>query len=49
MKYFTGIDVSLRFVSIGIVDDVGAVQYETKVTAEVDRFVTSSLRRLRPL
>ena len=44
MKYFTGIDVSLRFVSICIVDEAGIVQYETKVAAEVDPIVTS-LRR----
>ena len=44
MKYFTGIDVSLRFVSICVIDEAGIVQYETKVTAEVDRIVTS-LRR----
>ena len=36
MKYFTGIDVSLRFVSICVVDEAGVVQYETKVAAEVD-------------
>jgi hypothetical protein len=28
MKYFTGIDVSLRFVSICVVDEAGAMQYE---------------------
>ena len=31
MKYFTGIDVSLRFVSICVVDEAGGVQYEAKV------------------
>ena len=31
MKYFTGIDVSLRFVSICVVDEAGVVQYEEKV------------------
>ena len=31
MKYFTGIDVSLRSVSICVVDEAGAVQYEAKV------------------
>ena len=30
MKYFTGIDVSLRFVSICVVDEAGVVQYEEK-------------------
>jgi len=34
MKYFTGIDVSLRFVSICVIDEAGAVQYEGKVAAE---------------
>ena len=37
MKYFTGIDVSLRFVSICVVDEAGVVRYEEKVAAEVDR------------
>jgi hypothetical protein len=31
MKYFTGIDVSLRSASICVVDEAGAVRYETKV------------------
>jgi transposase len=34
MKYFTGIDVSLRFVSICVVDEAGVVRYEKKVAAE---------------
>ena len=41
MKYFTGIDVSLRFVSICVVDEAGVVQYEAKVAAEVDVIVAS--------
>ena len=45
MKYFTGIDVSLRFVSICVVDEAGAVQYEGKVPAEVD-LIAASLRRV---
>jgi transposase len=44
MKYFTGIDVSLRFVSLCVVDDAGALRYETKVPAEVDLIVVA-LRR----
>jgi len=44
MKYFTGIDVSLRFVSICVVDEAGVVQYEGKVPAEVDLIVVA-LRR----
>jgi len=37
MTYFTALDVSLRFVSICIVDDTGEVRYEAKVPAEVHR------------
>ena len=44
MKYFTGIDVSLRFVSICVVDEAGVVQHEEKVAAEVD-VIVASLRR----
>ena len=47
MKYFTGIDVSLRFVSICVIDEAGIVQHEMKVAAEVDAIVTS-LRRFSP-
>ena len=36
MKYFTGIDVSLRSVSICVVDEAGVVLYEAKVAAEID-------------
>jgi len=45
MKYFTGIDVSLRSVSICVVDEAGVVQYEAKVPAEVD-LIVASLRRV---
>jgi transposase len=44
MKYFTGIDVSLRSVSICVVDDAGTVHYEAKVAAEIDMIV-ATLRR----
>jgi transposase len=44
MRYFTAIDVSLRFVSICVVDEAGAVQYEAKVPAEVD-LIVAALRR----
>jgi transposase len=44
MKYFTGIDVSLRSVSICVVDEAGVVRYENKVAAEVD-VIVASLRR----
>ena len=44
MKYFTGIDVSLRSVSICVVDEAGAVRYENKVAAEVE-VIVAALRR----
>ena len=44
MKYFTGIDVSLRSVSICVVDEAGGVQYEAKVPAEVE-LIVAALRR----
>jgi transposase len=44
MKYFTGIDVSLRSVSICVVDEAGVVRYENKVAAEVD-VIVAALRR----
>jgi transposase len=47
MKYFTGIDVSLRSVSICVVDEAGAVRYETKVAADVD-LIVEYLRRCSP-
>lgn len=39
MTYHTGLDVSLRSVSICIVDDRGEVKHEEKVAAEVDKIV----------
>src|SRR5689334_22006777 len=39
MTYFTGIDVSLRSVSICVVDDHGEVCREAKVDAHVDVIV----------
>jgi transposase len=39
MTYYTALDVSLRSVSICIVDDEGKVQHETKVVAEIDKIV----------
>ena len=44
MKYFTSIDVSLRSVSICVVDEAGTVQYEAKVAAEID-VIVGTLRR----
>ena len=44
MTYFTALDVSLRSISICIVDDAGEVQYEAKVPAEIPRIV-ACLRR----
>jgi transposase len=43
MTYYTGLDVSLRSVSICIIDDQGMVRHEAKVAAEVDQ-VTACLR-----
>ena len=39
MTYYTGIDVSLRSVSICVVDDKGEVRLEAKVAADVDAIV----------
>lgn len=39
MTYYTGLDVSLRSVSICIIDDKGAIQHEAKVAADVDLIV----------
>ena len=47
MKYFTGIDVSLRLVSICVVDEAGAVLHETKVAADVE-LIVDCLRRFSP-
>ena len=44
MKFFTGIDVSLRSVSICVVDEAGEVRHEAKVAAEVD-VIVATLRR----
>ena len=44
MTYYTGIDVSLRSVSICVVDDKGKVCLEAKVAAEIDAIV-DRLRR----
>ncbi len=40
MSYYTGIDVSLRSVSICIVDETGEVCHEAKVAAEIEVIVT---------
>jgi transposase len=40
MTYYTALDVSLRSVSICIIDDDGAIQYEGKVDSDVDKIVT---------
>lgn len=39
MTYYTALDVSLRCVSICVVDDKGTVRHEAKVAAEVDTIV----------
>ena len=47
MNYHTAFDVSLRSVSICIVDDDGAIQFEAKVPAEVEEIV-ACLKRFSP-
>ena len=47
MNYHTALDVSLRSVSICIVDDEGANLFEAKVPSEVDEIV-ACLRRFNP-
>jgi len=44
MTYYTALDMSLRSISICIVDDTGDVRYEAKVRAEIPRIV-ACLRR----
>lgn len=47
MNYYTALDVSLRSVSICIVDDEGTIQFEAKVPAEVEE-IDKCLRRFSP-
>ncbi len=47
MNYHTALDVSLRSVSICIVDDDGAIQFEAKAPAEVEEIV-ACLKRFSP-
>ena len=47
MTYYTGIDVSLRTVSICVVDDKGEVRHEAKVPAQIEDIV-DCLRRFSP-
>jgi len=47
MAYYTGIDVSLRTVSICVVDDKGEVRHEAKVPAQIEDIV-DCLRRFSP-
>ena len=47
MNYHTALDVSLRSVSICIVDDEGAIQFEAKVPSEVEEIV-ACLKRFSP-
>lgn len=47
MNYHTALDVSLRSVSICIVDDDGAIQFEAKVSSEVEE-IDKCLRRFSP-
>jgi hypothetical protein len=41
MKLYRALDVSLRWVSICIVDEAGEVRHEAKVAADVDTIVVS--------
>src|SRR5262245_47313374 len=47
MTYYTALDVSLRSVSVCIVDDQGEVRHEAKVGAEVDK-IAACLRAFSP-
>ena len=47
MNYHTAFDVSLRSVSICIVDGEGTIQFEAKVPAEVEE-IDKCLRRFSP-
>ena len=47
MNYHTALDVSLRSVSICIVDDEGTIQFEAKVPAEVEE-IDKCLRLCNP-
>jgi transposase len=47
MAYHTALDVSLRSVSICIVDDEGAIQYEGKTSSDVEAIV-ACLKRFNP-
>ncbi len=47
MNYHTALDVSLRSVSICIVDDEGTIQFETKAPSEVEE-IDKCLRRFNP-
>ena len=44
MVYYTALDVSLRSVSVCIIDDSGAIQFEDKVVSEVDEIVSCLTR-----
>lgn len=39
MTYYTALDVSLRTVSLCIIDDSGTIQYETKILSDIDSIV----------
>ena len=47
MNYHTALDVSLRSVSICIVDDAGTIQFEDKIISEVDMIV-ACLKKFNP-
>ena len=47
MKFHTALDVSLRSVSICIVNDEGMIQFEVKIPSEVEE-IDKYLRRFNP-
>jgi transposase len=47
MAYHTGLDVSLRSVSICVIDDSGAIKFESKVAADVET-IAAALRKFSP-
>ena len=46
MNYYTALDVSLRSVSICIVDYEGTIQFEAKVPAEVEEIYLRNPARI---
>lgn len=47
MTYYTALDVSLRTVSVCIIDDQGVIQYEAKISSDIDN-ITQCLTTFSP-